>query len=248
MVKEYFLDESFSYKMPNLDVPNPPPDLSYSEFKDFLDKEILKANGISLSEEELTEVIQQQTNILQAAAAHTLGSLGSKNAAGSLVKLLDSQDDYVGVEAAYALARLGMQQGKEALIQHLSYPVNAYLSPPIAAGYLAILGDPQGFPVIGAAFSIQNDAIRMSACKRLFFFAPYHGEADVEGNPINVIHLFDRALKDPNPGIQWQALVQLREIRSLDIRDIVEEYIENTQDPSLRNVAKEILKNTKRLR
>jgi len=241
------IDETFSYEMPNLNVPNPPPHLSYPDFEDFLNKEILKANGIALSETELLAAIEKTNNILQASAVHTLGSLGSKKAINPLSKLLNIQDDYVEVEAAYALARLGIQKGKDTLIKLLSYPLDAYTAPPIAAGYLAILGDPRGFPVIVRAFGVDLDSTKVSACKQLFFFVPYHGAADAEGNAVNVINAFDMALKEPNEDVQWQALVQLREIDAPGFCEIVENYKERTQDQAFRDIAGEILTNMRTL-
>lgn len=244
MTPESSQEKTFTYQSPNLDIPNPPGDLSYADFEDYRSRKILKANGISLSEDELIAALDNTTNILQAAVVHTIGSSRIRAAIPKLKKLLASTEDLVKVEAAYALARLGEREGKEALVECLGCPLNAYLFPPIAAGYLARLGDPQSFQTIVRCFDIDISAIRMLACKQLYFFVPFQGVQDSDGNVIDVYRLFDRALKDPDTDIQWQALVQLRELRAPAVKQILEDYIKTATDEHLRNVAREILRQT----
>src|SRR6185369_3613859 len=200
MTQDDLSNKSFSYEMPVVRVPNPPSDLSYAEYEDYRQREILKANGISLSEADLLDVLKNESNILQATAAHTLGAIGSMAAIPTLKTLLTSMEDLVRVEAAYALARNGVSDGRETLVELLSYPIEAYLFPPIAAGYLAQLGDSQGFDVVVTCLVSDNPAVRMVGCKQIYFFAPFH----------DVSQLFERALNDADTNIQWQASVQLR--------------------------------------
>src|SRR5215468_2879301 len=108
MAPENYKEVAFEYQEPNLDIPEPPGNLSYAELEDFRSREILKANGISLTEEGLLSALERTTNILQTAVAHTLGSMSIRAAVPALQGLLTSQDDLVKVEAAYALARLGV--------------------------------------------------------------------------------------------------------------------------------------------
>ena len=236
--------ENISLEMPNLDVPNPPSDLTYTDYEDFLNREILNANGITLSEAEIIAALEHSSSIMQAAAAHTLGSLSSQAAATPLKGLLTSSSDLVKVEAAYALARLEISEGRETLINCLDYPLDAYFCPPIAAGYLAKLGDPQGYQTIAGSLDIDNAVIKMAACKQLYFFLPFDGQEDKGGNPIDVFHEFGRALDAPDANIQWQALAQLREIRSPKSVPILERYIENSTDEGLSDVARRILDST----
>lgn len=228
---------SFQYQMPNLDIPNPPSGLAYAEFEDFQNREILKVNGISSSEANLSAALEKEANILQAAAAHTIGTLPSPSAATVTIlrKLLTSSDDLVQVEAAYALARHGVSEGKKTLIECLGYRIDAYICPALAAGYLARLGDPRGFPIIVQCFDSDLSAVRMVACKQLYFFVPFQGG--------QTLPLFDRALKDLDTNIQWQALVQLREISLPGSRGILESYVGTAVDEGLRNTAKRILEN-----
>src|SRR5216684_1297418 len=183
----------FQYWMPNLDIPNPPSSLSYAELADFQNREILKANGIRLSETALRTALEETTNILQAAAAHMNGTLPSLSG-----------------------------EGEAALVECLSYPLDAYISPLVAAGYVAQLGDPQGFPVIVKGLDSNLAAVRSVASKQLYFFASFHGSKDKQGNAIDLVHQFERALDDPDTGIQWQALVQLREVALPGVAEFLE--------------------------
>jgi HEAT repeat protein len=229
--------------MPKLDIPNPPSNLSYVEFADFQNREILKVNGIQLSEAALVTAVGETTNILQAAAAHVIGTLPSLtvNARAALTMLLEDSNDTVRVEAAYALARHGVSAGTEALLTGIDYPLKASVSPLTAAGYLAALGNPRGFPVIVEGLDSNLAAVRSVASKQLYFFAPFHGSQVQEGKTIDVVRQFERALEDPDNGIQWQALVQLREVALPGFPEFLESYIRNTTDPGLRNLAEAIV-------
>ena len=165
-----------------------------------------------LTQSALVSTADRESAILQAAAAHMLGVLGNKEAVPTLERLLSSPDDLARVEAAYALARLGESRGRQELIGCLKQPVNAFISPPLAAGYLARLGDPQGFGVVEECFAVDNLVIRMLACKALFFFVPFNGKPAIDGTPIDVMDLYRKALSDPEPDVREQALVQLREL------------------------------------
>ena len=234
-------NSTFGYDMPNLRVPDPPSGLTYSEFEDFRYREILKANGIPIEEAELLVALNNERNILQAAAAHTLGRMSSVSAFPTLKTLLTSIEDIVKVEAAYALARNGVNEGKETLVQYLDYPPEAYVFPPKAAGYLAQLGLPQGYKTIVRCMELENVAVRMLACKQIYFFVQFDGLQDAEQNRVDVGLLFERALNDPDTNVQWQALVQLRELQSPKFRKILEQYVERADDATLREFAQAIL-------
>jgi hypothetical protein len=241
MTEEMANSSSFEYQGANLDIPNPPKDLSYADFDDYRNREILKANGVGLSEKELLAALSHKITTLQGAAAHTLGSLVCQAAAVPLFGLLRSWDDTVQVEAAYALARLGVPEGKEALIHCLDYLIDAYLCPPIAAGYLARLGDPQGFPVIVQCLQEGLLPNRMLACRQLFFFIPFLNTPGYSGKTLDVFTQFERALGDVEADIQWQAIVQLREIRAPQVKAMLARYVGKVQDDQLRKAAQAIL-------
>jgi len=231
------LKEPLTSRMLDLNIPDPPAGMSYAQFEDYRNRAILQRNNISLSEAGLIDALGKTANILQAAVAHTLGSLASAAASPALSRLLTAPEDLVRVEAAYALARTGGGEGRDVLVQCLSYPVDAYLFPAIAAGFLAQLGDPRGFSTVASCLDQEIPAIRLIASKQLYFFVPFQGQPDATGKPVEVLHEFSRALRDANPDVQWQALVQLRELRLQDSRDILREFAEDTSDEQLREVA-----------
>lgn len=227
--------------MPRLDVPDPPPNQSYGEAEDYLNRELLRVNGIGQSESELHAALAGPSNILQAAAAHTLGASGSAEAIEPLRALLDSADELVKVEAAYALARRGDDQGRAVLDVCLDVPLTFSVVAAIAAGYLARLGQPHGYARIREAFASEIVAVRMVACKQLYFFVPFHGQPDRSGQPIDVAQEFARALQDPDAGVQWQALYQLRELRLPMMRGALEQYIQAGAGAAYIDLARQII-------
>jgi hypothetical protein len=236
-------EQALQYRMPNLDIPDPPSTLSYAEFADFQNREILKANRIGLSETALLIALEKTTNILQAAAAHMIGTLPglTGQATSALTTLLTGSNDTVKVEAAYALARHSIPGGKAILVECLTYPLDAYVSPLIAAGYLAQLDDPRGYPVIVNGFASNLAAVRSVASKQLYFFAPFQDAKDEQGNTIDMVSLFVRALEDADTGIQWQALVQLREVALPGVLKFLESYTQSTKDQDLHRLAEQVL-------
>jgi hypothetical protein len=224
-----------------LDVRNPPADLPYSEIEDFRQREILKANGIGLAEHELVLALEHPTNILQAAAAHTLGAVGSRAANRQLLQLMSSPDDLVKVEAAYALARIGVEAGIDGLRDCLSLPLEGYIAAPLAAGFLARLNDERGFQTIVRGLDSRFPEIRMIACKQIYFFIRWHGERDPNGQRIDVYQQFGKALQDSNEDIAWQALVQIRQISAAELRSLLVDFVAKPHDAQLLGVARDIL-------
>ncbi len=233
-------DEPGSRKI-RIDTPEPPEDLSYADVEDFRARELLKINGITVTADALLPVLDDPEEVLQSAAARTLGSLGSKAAIPALKGLASTADDVVKVEAAYALARMGLDEGRNVLKQCLNYPLNAYLSPSMAAGCLARLNDPEGFPVVVQCLDVDNLIVQLVASKQLFFFAPFQGTRLSDGQPIDVFAQFARALRHPHRDIQWAALVQLRELRASESRNILQGYVRSSADDYQRDVAQHIL-------
>lgn len=224
-----------SYTGPILDVPNPPRELSYSELEDYRALTILELNGIDTDPQSLVGALESQSDLLLAYAAHAAGATGARSTIPVLTGLLSSADDAVQVEAAYALTRLGDKSGAPVLIRALEQPAEGYLSSLTAAGYLAQLGDPRGFGKVAAALGSDLAAVKMLACKQLYFFQPYHSPS------MDVVALFARALDDPDPNVQWQALAQVRELKAPEFRAALSRYVDRTSDQSNRAVAREIL-------
>jgi HEAT repeat protein len=230
------------YQPPRLDVPEPPADLSYADLGDYYWQELLRQNSIDCSQTALIATLAQPRDaILQAAAAHTLGAQGLAAGAASLRQALTAADDYIAVEAAYALARLGDRDGDAALVANLDHAVPPYLSPLFAAGYLAQLGNPGGFAVVVHALGLEAPDARMLACKQLFFFVPFHGQSDANGITMDVVAQFERMLTHPDPSLQWQALTQLRETRAPAFVDAVRRYVGRVSDVTCRGAAQALL-------
>ena len=217
---------------PTLRVASLPEGIPYADTEDHRSRELLRANGIGLSCPELVEALRADLDVLAAAAAHTLGVNGCTEAIEDLRAVARGPADLARAEAAYALARLGDDQGEALLRDCLFLPPDAYVAAPLAAGYLARLGDPSGFDTVQRAFEVPLAPIRVLACKQLWFFVPFHGR---EG--LDVFAAFERALSDPDPGVGWQALVQLRELDHPEARSLLERYARNGADEGLRAAA-----------
>ena len=200
-----------------LDTADSPADLPYAGFEDYRAKELLKANGVALTLEALVTVLREGEAVLQGAAAHALGALGLTAAIPELKQLAGTAEDLVKTEAAYALVRLGSTEYRSVLQEALHYRADAYLSPAVAAGDLARLGDPSGFAVIGKCFETDNLIVRMIACKQLTFFVPFH-----DGKTIDVYAMFTRALADAHADVRRLTERQLRELRTPEARHLLE--------------------------
>jgi HEAT repeat protein len=205
------------YEGPNLDLPSPPADLPYEQLEDWRSTELLALNGIPATPDALLDALQTQSGVLLSAAAHACGSTGVDAAIPLLKQVARGADDYAGVEAAYALVRLGDDEGLPLLHEALKRPVGAYLSPILAAGYLAQLGDPAGYAVVREALGSEFLAARMLACKQLYFFAALHGSG------VDALGLFKQALDDEDPTVKAQALGQLRRLRWDEAEPLLED-------------------------
>lgn len=207
----------------NLSIPAPGRPLSYAEGESYKYRALLEANGIAITPVALIAALGHPVSAFGAAAAHVLGDLNAREAIPALTQALSAPDDLLEVEAAYALARLGESSGRERLVACLGRPLDAYVSPPIAAGYLAQLGDPQGYGVVVRAFEVET--AHLLACKQVFFFTPFQGETLTTGETVDVFSLFARALDEGDQYVQAQALTQLAELRPAAARTTLTDYI-----------------------
>lgn len=227
------------FEGPNLDLPGPPEDLPYDRVEDWRSEALLAVNDIGVNLEGLAGALHTEDGVLLAAAAHAAAAF--PDLASLLRQVAQGQDDLAAVEAAYALARLGHDDGVAALHDALDRPAGPYLSPVLAAGYLARIGSPSGYHVVRKALGSELLAVRMLACKQLAFFAPFHGTADAGGEVIDVFGAFERSLADEDPSIQGQALTQLQWLGSPLARPIVEPYLGRVEDRDLAELARATL-------
>ena len=220
-----------------LETPDPPAGTCWADVEDFRARELLKANGVALTQDALAAALTSPIGVLQAAAARTLGSLGDRAAIAALRPLAQAPDDLSQVEAAYALVRLGQDDYRGILVARLEDPVRACLGPMVAAGGLARLGDPTGYPVIARCFDEDNLVVRLVASKQLLFFVRFHGTRTVDGQAIDAWGMFEHALRDPHPDVQWSALVQLRELPTPEARRLLDAYGAHAGDAPMAGVA-----------
>lgn len=203
---EPILLPDIEYAGPELSLPEVPDDLPYTELEDWKSRSILALNGVADEVDQLLEALSTERDTLLQAAAHA--SWKFPDLAQTLRGLLDDPDDAVQVEAAYSLARQGDQNGTEKLREAIRRPVGGYLSPLTAAGYLAQLQDPRGYPVVREALGSQVRAVNMLACKQLLFFLPLDGQV-VGSDRVDATALFTQAFADPDPDIGEQARAEL---------------------------------------
>jgi HEAT repeat protein len=224
-----------------LTTPDPPDDVSFADMEDFRAEKLLEANGIEPTEEGVLAVLRDDSSVFQGTAAHVAGSKGMKATIPDLQRLAASRGDLAKVEAAYALALFGLDDGRKALVDCLRLPVAGHLAPLLAAGFLARLGDPQGFDAIVQGIQSDNAITRNVACKQLYYFTPYQGSPGKDGRPMNVMALFETALKNGNADMRWMALMQLRELRMPEARPMLETFASATDEPRMRDYATLIL-------
>lgn len=177
----------------DLAIPEPRADVPMADAEDVHAEDILTANGVPLNAGGLQLALDSGIELLQAAAARVAGAHGERAVIDSLRDRVAGSGDTDRAAAAYALARLGEDQGVEALIACLDLPIEAYVAPVQAAGSLARLGDTRGLGVVERALGSSNEIVRAVATKQLGFF----GE---QGRP-----LLERALGDDDPEIVRQA-------------------------------------------
>lgn len=220
---------------------NPPDDIPYLDMEDFLNRELLRVNGISLSEEQLIAVLNERDAVLSAAAAHTLGSGAHLAALSHLTKKLRSEEDLLQVEAAYALGRMNEEKGLATLHECLKRPIEAYVSAPLAAGYLARLGDASGYDVVARSLASDILAIRMIACKQISCFVPFQGSQLPTGETVDVFSLVKSALRDEEVSVRWQVLVQLAWMDSAEARKLLETCLKESKYEDFRRFARRVL-------
>ncbi|MGH9164423.1 MAG: HEAT repeat domain-containing protein, partial [Acidimicrobiales bacterium] len=177
------------------------------------------------------------SSVLRAAAAHVLGARQVSDAGDALLATAKASEDLLRAEAGYALARIGVEEGAALLRTCLDRPVQAYLGGPVAAGFLARLGDPRGFAVVQDALSQENLIVRVVGAKQLLFFVPFDGQQAAGGGAIDVYAEFERALHDEHRDVAWLAVLQLREVQDPRAEALLERVRRTTGDDQLRRLA-----------
>jgi HEAT repeat protein len=101
---------------------------------------------------------------------------------------------------------MGVAEGLHLLKTCLNHPPATSMGAPTAAGFLARIGDPRGWPVVQDALGQANFLIRIVGAKQLVYFMPFDGPS------INVFAEFARALADEEEDVAAVAAIQLRQL------------------------------------
>ena len=131
-----------------------------------------------------------------------LGAEGAREAIPPLERLAGDRaaEETARVQAALALGRLGVDEGRNVLLELLQVDPATGPAPLQAAAALAQLGDASGFAVIRSALESPNRLTAMVACKQLHAFVPLD---------VDAYEAFERALTRPEPPVVGEALAQL---------------------------------------
>ena len=127
--------DDMHFEGPNLDLPPAPEGLGSEDYEDWRADALLAANGVDTTEQGLLDALRTKENVLLAAAARVSGRHHVEAAKERLHEVADGPDSFAGVEAAFALARLGDGDGRSLLRRALERPLGPYLSPVLAAGH-----------------------------------------------------------------------------------------------------------------
>ncbi len=217
----------------DLRVPEVPSDVAYDDLEDVRARRLLDANGVKPDAPTLVRALDSEIDTIAAAAARVIGAEGIAGAIPRLKELAGREGDTVRAEAAYALARLGDPEGVPALEACLELPAEAYVAPFQAAGSLARLGSDRGRETIVRGLESRVSLLRTIAAKQLHAFADLGLET--------ALPLFERALEDPDDGVRWEALVQLRELDDPDVRELLEKTAREDPQQYIRQAAQAAL-------
>jgi hypothetical protein len=192
-------------------IPRRPSGIPYPKGDDFDARALLTANGYTTETPELTGLFESGLTVLQAAAARLLGVQKDSSAIMALTHLAHNTqaDETVRVQAAYALVRMDVSGGYDVLVSLLKLPPEASPAPLQAAGILARLNDPQGFPVVQQALYSHNRVTAMIACKQLYAFIPLDGHPLPGAGKVDIYQAFKQALARPEANIAGEAQAQL---------------------------------------
>lgn len=210
-----------SRSLAELVVPRRPGDVAYEQGEDHDARALLIENGYTTATEELIGLLDAEIGILQAAAARTLGARYERSAASPLERVAQDAgvEETVRVQAAFALARMGVSDGGELLIKLLGLSPEATPAPLHAAGALAQLGDPRGFEVVRIALDSPNPVTAMVACKQLYAFAALDGRPLPGSGRVDAFEAFGRALRRPESNISGEARAQLKALGTEKARE-----------------------------
>ena len=152
---------------------------------------LLTRTGSSPTPAELVELLDSGIGIVQAAAARVARRRRRPRGDSSGCERLardPAAEETARVQAAYALARLGVDEGHDVLRELAGLIPEAGPAAVQAAAALAALGDPSGFEVERRALESPNQLTAMVAAKQLHAYA---------GLDVDLDDAWARALRRP---------------------------------------------------
>jgi HEAT repeat protein len=213
-------------QLSDLVVPIRPEGVSYENGEDYDAQALLTANSYDLETSQLVSLLRSDLGIFQAAAARLLGLKGVHTATRALKRLAkdSTAEETARVQAAFALARLRVPGAIELLASLLDLDPDISPAPLQAAGALARLGDPRGFPIIRQALASPNRVVAMVACKQLYAFVQLDGQLLPGGGKVEIFETFRKALERQEANITGEARVQLAELDTEQARTLLNAY------------------------
>jgi HEAT repeat protein len=199
--------------------------------------ELLKAYGIELTPESLTQALSNQNAIVRQNAATVLGERKERTAIPKLREELDDPSLQVQVATAGALLRMGDSSGYQTLrrVEQQTADINAALA---AATFLASTGDDSSFQIIlRLATDASNPMDRIGSLRAL---PPLLSDFKTEKQA--VISVLIRALtSDPEINVRR---VAASELQAFDLPEVLDAFVKvaGDSDPVVRGLAEKYLK------
>lgn len=176
----------------------------HAEYEPFFER-YLQTQGFDISDENLVKLLEHETLTVREYAATILGQRKVLAAISALQqRAKEDPAPSVRVEAAIALGKMGDRSGMDTLRNALTLK-EWFELPMIAAGALAVLGEPTGYPVVKEGLKDERKHFRFRALTELPNFFAFSGKTEqgVEIQPEKEI--FALLTSDPDPFIRENA-------------------------------------------
>jgi len=171
-----------------------------------------------------------------------VGGLDLGQAVESRARALNAGDDfealsYVEAQMSLALIDRSVRKCRRRLSDFARKADSLYV--PLAAYYLAQLGDPAGWPAISGAARRANEQIRIGAARNLVGFLPYDGQL-VDGAKVDVLGALHAGLVDPSVFVRREAPALIAEAAGSRARSLLDP-LAASDDDEVRAAAQSVL-------
>ena len=216
-----------------------PADLPYTRWRELVDASFLRDNDYAEGREGWRAAAGASIGVFRVAAYHLLARAPDAADAELLRRGLDDEDGAARAWAAGGLTALG-EDHRAALRAEAARPLEfATYGPVVAAGLLAELGDPSGFPVIAAA--MERDELRTTALSWLPPFAALEGQALEGGGQVDPWPLYRAGMVTGDDRSQNAVLAQLLELGDPRAAPIARDLLASNPGGALGALAEELL-------